>query len=266
MKLTMLGTGNAGVTDCYNTCFILSEEDRLLMVDGGGGNAILKQIKNAGFDWKNIHDIIVTHDHIDHLLGILWMMRMICQGASRGEYNGEARIYAHDQVINAIRTLAALLLGEKQTRVIGEKLHLIEVKDKETVEIIGCPVTFFDIGSTKTKQFGFMMEYEKGNRLVCCGDEPFYESETEYAAGCKWLLHEAFCLYTERERFQPYKKHHSTVKDACESAEKLGVENLVLYHTEDNEIADRKKRYYEEGIQYYHGNLFIPDDLESLEL
>jgi len=24
------------------------------MVDGGGGNTILKQLKAAGFDWKNI--------------------------------------------------------------------------------------------------------------------------------------------------------------------------------------------------------------------
>ena len=25
MKITMLGTGNAVVTECYNTCFVLSE-------------------------------------------------------------------------------------------------------------------------------------------------------------------------------------------------------------------------------------------------
>lgn len=26
MKLTILGTGNAAVTECYNTCFVLSEK------------------------------------------------------------------------------------------------------------------------------------------------------------------------------------------------------------------------------------------------
>lgn len=40
MKLTMLGTGNAVVTECYNTCFVLedeerTQEDRYLLVDGG---------------------------------------------------------------------------------------------------------------------------------------------------------------------------------------------------------------------------------------
>ena len=36
MKLTILGTGNALVTKCYNTCFVLSDNNRHLLVDGGG--------------------------------------------------------------------------------------------------------------------------------------------------------------------------------------------------------------------------------------
>ncbi|MCR5605691.1 MAG: hypothetical protein K6F69_02590 [Treponema sp.] len=47
------------------------------------------------------------------------------------------------------------------------------------------------------------------------------------------LLHEAFCLYSESEIFDPYEKHHSNVKDACEKAETLGIKNLLLYHTEE---------------------------------
>ena len=37
MKLTMLGTGNAVVTNCYNTCFVLSDDGKYFLVDGGGG-------------------------------------------------------------------------------------------------------------------------------------------------------------------------------------------------------------------------------------
>ena len=48
MKLTMLGTGNALVTVCYNTCFILDDNGQYFMVDGGGENAVLTQIKHAG--------------------------------------------------------------------------------------------------------------------------------------------------------------------------------------------------------------------------
>ena len=48
MKLTMLGTGNALVTECYNTCFVLSDEYGHFLVDGGGGNTVLSQLKKAG--------------------------------------------------------------------------------------------------------------------------------------------------------------------------------------------------------------------------
>ena len=48
MKITMLGTGNALVTECYNTCFVLEDEGKYFMIDGGGGNEVLKQLKRAG--------------------------------------------------------------------------------------------------------------------------------------------------------------------------------------------------------------------------
>ena len=86
MKLTILGTGNATVTECYNTCFVISDNDRHFMVDGGGGNTILHQLKAAGLNWMDMRDIFVTHKHIDHLLGIIWMMRMILQNMNRGKY------------------------------------------------------------------------------------------------------------------------------------------------------------------------------------
>ena len=42
-ELIMLGTGNATVTKCYNTCFILKTKETVLLVDAGGGNGILNQ-------------------------------------------------------------------------------------------------------------------------------------------------------------------------------------------------------------------------------
>ena len=286
MKITMLGTGNAMVTECYNTCFVIScreshkqsheksyekvhEEshgERHFLVDGGGGNAIFRQLKSAGYDWMDMKEIFVTHKHIDHILGIIWLVRAVCQSMGQGNYEGEVNIYAHDEVIGLIKDLTDQLLWEKQTRSIGKRIHLITVQDKETREINGSKVTFFDIQSSKDKQFGFSMELSGKERLTCCGDEPYNECEKEYVQGSKWLLHEAFCLSSQADIFKPYEKHHSTVKDVCELAEGLGVQNLILYHTEDKNIQNRKEMYYEEGSRYFHGALYIPEDLESIPL
>ena len=266
MKLTMLGTGNALVTECYNTCFMLDDNGQLFLTDGGGGNNILHQIKYAGYDWMDVHHIFVTHKHIDHILGIVWMVRMICQFMKSGVYEGDAYIYSHGEILDLLRDIAGKLLQKKQTDYIDKRLHLVEVHDGETLEIIGHKVTFFDIQSTKAKQFGYRMDLGDGKTLTCCGDEPLAPAREKYAIDSEWMLHEAFCLHSQADIFNPYEKHHSTVKDACELAERLGVKNLLLYHTEDRNLEYRKELYGEEGREYYHGALWIPDDLEVIEI
>ena len=110
------------------------------------------------------------------------------------------------------------------------------------------------------------MKFSDDKKLTCCGDEPCNEKIENYAKKSDWLLHEAFCLYSQAEIFSPYEKHHSTVKDACELAEKLEVKNLLLYHTEDFNLKNRKELYINEGRKYFSGNIFVPYDLESINL
>ena len=177
MKLTMLGTGNALVTECYNTCFVLSDGNDHFMVDGGGGMTVLHQLKYAGLDWRQMRTIFVTHKHIDHLLGIIWMMRMICQHMREGTYEGEATIYAHDEVVALLRDLAGKLLQKKELPFLDSRLHLIAVADGEEKTILGRKTTFFDIGSTKAKQYGFCMELGSGEKLY---EDFFREMQAEY--------------------------------------------------------------------------------------
>ena len=86
-------------------------------------------------------------------------------------------------------------------------------------------------------------------------------------ASISWcVLHEAFCLYNQADIFHPYEKYHSTVKDACQFAEKLKVKNVVLYHSEDQNIENRKELYTKEGKAYFSGKIYVPNDLETIEL
>lgn len=124
-------------------------------------------------------------------------------------------------------------------------------------------MTFFDIHSTKARQFGFSLTLNNGKKLTFLGDEPYNPVCEKYVRDCDWLLHEAFCLYVERDLWKPYEKHHSTVKDACELAQAMQIPNLVLWHTEDSNVAGRERLYKSEGKKYYGGNIFVPDD-ESL--
>lgn len=88
----------------------------------------------------------------------------------------------------------------------------------------------------------------------------------DFVENSDWLLSEAFCLYRDRNLFKPYEKHHSTVKEACELASQLNAKNLVLWHTEDQNITQRKVLYTAEGQLYYKGNLYVPNDLDEIKL
>lgn len=266
MRLTMLGTGHAVVTECYNTCYVLEGDGDPLLVDGGGGSMLLHQLKHAGIAWPKLHHIFVTHRHLDHIMGIFWMMRLMCSAMRRGRFEGDAFIYSHDEVINILRDTGARLLQPEEAEMIDEHLHLVEVHDGETLEVAGRTMDFFDIGSTKAKQFGYRMHLSDGRTLVCCGDEPCSATGEQYAQGADWMLHEAFCLASQADKYKPYEKHHSTVADACALAERLSVRNLLLYHTEEDNLTKREELYRAEGAPLFSGNLFIPNDLDVIEI
>ena len=125
---------------------------------------------------------------------------------------------------------------------------------------------FFDIFSTKLRQFGFTALLPSGKKLTCLGDEPFNPRCRAYAENSDLLMSEAFCLYADRERVKPYEKHHSTALDAGRVAAQLGAKALLLYHTEDETLSTRAARYGEEAASAFPGTVLVPDDLSVYTL
>ncbi len=265
-ELIMLGTGNAAVTHCYNTCFAMSHGGHVLLVDAGGGNGILVQLEKSGISIGQIHEMFVTHAHTDHVLGVIWIIRTIAQRMQQGVYQGTFKVYTHDKVIQVVDWICRMTLPKKIVAFLGNGIELCEVKDGECFDAADFKLQCFDINSTKEKQFGFLAVLPDGKKLVCLGDEPYNEQNRCYVEGADWLLSEAFCLYADRDRFKPYEKHHSTALDAGRLASTLNVSNLLLYHTEDKTLETRKERYTEEARSQFDGRVWVPDDLEKIKL
>ena len=265
-RLVVLGTGNATVTHCYNTCFAVKTGEGVILCDAGGGNGILRQLELASIGLGDVHHLILTHAHSDHVLGAVWLIRLVAARINQGRYEGDLTIYCHPDVADGLTQMAQFTLQKKMTAHIGGRIRFLPVSDGCRYSILGRQVIFFDIQSTKMQQFGFTLALAGGGRLCCLGDEPYNPACEAYVKGADWLLSEAFCLYGDRERFRPYEKHHSTVKEACELAEALHVPHAVLWHTEDTDVKTRKARYTAEGRRYYAGDLHVPDDLDEIDL
>ena len=268
-QITMLGTGNATVSQIYNTCFVLQTSSTLMLVDAGGGNGILSQLKKVNVQISDIHHLFVTHAHTDHVLGVIWVIRMVAQ--CKG-YEGLLHVYGNDKVMKVIKTIIDMILAKKQLAKVAERVVFHQLEDRECFEVGDMKLECFDIQSTKEKQFGFRAELPSSDEsdkplvLACLGDEPYNEQNRRYIEGADWMMCEAFCLYADRDTFKPYEKCHSTALDAGKLAEELGVKNLILYHTEEKTLANRKENYTREAAKNFKGRIFVPDDLEVIEL
>ena len=265
-KITMLGTGNALVTKCYNTCFVLDSGDTRLLVDAGGGNGILVQMEKAGISVGDIHHLFITHAHSDHLLGCIWIVRIFIQRSMAGLFHGHLNIWSHEKVLRVLEFNLREMLTKKQVAQLGNLVVFHELHDRDEFDCGSLHLQCFDILSTKEKQYGFTTTLSDGQRLVCLGDEPYNEANRPYVVNADWMMCEAFCKYADRDIFHPYEKNHSTAKDAAMLAEQLGVNNLILYHREDKSIDTQKTDYTAEAEEHFHGRVFVPYDLDVISL
>ncbi|WP_297520836.1 MBL fold metallo-hydrolase [uncultured Clostridium sp.] len=265
-KLTILGTGSAMVTKCYNTCFTISDNTEHFLVDAGGGNTILVNLEKANINIDKIKHMFISHTHGDHILGAPWVIRAVATKIAKKSYDGIFTVYGEKSVLDAIKTICNFVLKKKFLDMFGKEIIFKEVSGGQTLNILGRDTTFFDIKSTKLLQYGFKTTLLNGKSLVFIGDEPYREEEKDYALNTDYLLHEAFCLYSEKDKYKPYEKHHATAKDACANATLVNAKNVIIYHTEDDNLDKRKDLYTNEGKTEFTGNIIVPDDLEIIEL
>lgn len=275
MKATFLGTGCAMVLNRYNTCFLLEKDDaesgtdcancKKLLVDAGGGNEILVRLDKLGISIRDIGAMYVTHSHTDHILGTPWVIRAVATEILENGYDRTFTVCSFKETLSHVRQMCEMTLGNKMIKLFGEKIIFKEISDGEKINLVGFDLECFDICSNKMKQFGFILPLGDGKKLCFAGEEPLKPECEHLAKNADWLFSESYCLFSDAEKYQPYKRSHVTSLDAGKMAERLGVKNLVIYHTVDYG-ADRKEKMTSEAKTVFSGNVYVPDDMETVTL
>ena len=229
-KLIFLGTGNGITLDLYNTCFVIQKNNQNFLIDTGGSVEILRRLKNVNIELNDIKNIFISHNHTDHILGLIWMFKKMGVNAIAGKIQEKINIYCNDVV----------------------DFHVLN--DGENLTINGINYKFFDINAKGTKQFGFECIINN-KRIEFLGDETINPKLYEKVRNADFVMHEAFCLDSEAHIFHPYEKNHSTVKTASEIMNELNVKNLILYHTEETHGEKRKELYLKEAEKYFKRSL-----------
>ena len=264
-RIIMLGTG-AGITqNLYNTCFLLDNGEENLLVDTGGGIDIVKNLKQVGYELKDIHNIFISHCHTDHILGLIWVLKILSVKWMRKQYSGNVNIYGNQEVSNAIKVLIELMIPKGLIRIIEEHINIVELSQSENIAVAGYNINFFDLQSKGNQIHGFDTILKNGKRLLFLGDEPCKETFFDRLHNADYVMHEVYCMDSEEKKFCAYELKKSTIKTVCEVMKPLNVKNLILFHTEDTH-RDKTQLYSEEAKKYFDNNVIIPNDGDIIEL
>lgn len=264
-KIIMLGVGNGGPLELYNTCFVIQNEMGIFLVDTGGSIEIIKRLNKSNIDYKEIKNIFISHSHTDHILGIFWLFKKISRDVMHGNITEKINLYCNDVVYEAIKGVAKYILPDKLMKAIYSIVDFHVLNDSDQYNINGVNYTFFDIQAKGTKQYGFECILND-KRFAFLGDETLNPNLYDRFRDYDYVMHEAFCLDSEEHIFHAYEKNHSTTKSVSEVMNKLNVKNLILYHTEESHKDKRKELYTKEAQEFFNGRVIVPDDLEIIEI
>ncbi len=264
MKIKFLGVGCGDTLESYHTCFVIENDGKYFLVDTGGGIQVRKQLRSLNIDLREIKDIFITHSHTDHILGLIWLFKILGIMKMHNEIEGKINLYCNDEVYVAIKEVSKYVLPEKLVEIIDDLINYVILRDGDKINIGGISYTFFDILAKDKKQYGFHFEYNN-KKIVFLGDETIKPELYALVRDADFVMHEAFCLDSETDIFHPYEKNHSTALSAAKIMQELNVKNLLLYHTEDNLGEKRKEAYIREAKSIFEGNVLVPDDLEVID-
>ena len=264
-RLIMLGTGSAFPKHSYNSCFIIQSNDFTLLSDAGGGNGIFERLERVGITPSDLTHFIISHAHTDHILGAVWIVRARINLAKSGKELPRLQIYANQATASALIEICRLTFLDSYFSMIEDIANIHVINPPSHIAVGNASIDFFDVMSENVDQLGFRLTFTAGRSVVSLGDEALTPQNREAAQNADYLICGAFCRYADRDIFNPYEKHHLTVKDVAETAQTCGIKHLILYHSEDS-TTGKQRKYANEASAYFSGEVTIPADLDIIDI
>jgi ribonuclease Z len=137
------------------TAQVVKHDEFRFLIDCGEGTQ--RQILKSGIGFKRLSRILITHGHLDHILGLAGLLSTF----SRWETMDELEIFAGSWALERIRDLVfgVVLRGARPPM----KIHLIEVQPGVLFENDDFSVSAFPVHHRGPDCFGYLFE-EKSRR------------------------------------------------------------------------------------------------------
>jgi ribonuclease Z len=248
-RVIILGSSNAIPTkNNENTHMVIVGDERMVLVDTVG-NSILR-LEQAGLDFNNLTDLIVTHFHPDHVSGLpLLLMDMWLMGR-RSSLN----VYGLHYTLDRVEDLMGSYSWAEWPNFFPVAFHRLPASEMTTV--LDCPD--FKVYASSVRHLiptiGLRIEFNHTKKVMAysCDTEPC-EEVVRLAAGADVLIHEAAGAT----------RGHSSAAQAGEIAALAEVGRLYLIHYATGKFADGD--LVEEARARFQGEVALAKDFMTLD-
>lgn len=248
-KLIILGSSNAlSSVESENTHMVLVGEEHVVMVDCV--NSPIHRLGQAGVDFMNVTDLVLTHFHPDHVSGVpLLLMDMWLRGRKK-----LINIYGLHYTLDRMEKLMEMYSWDKWPNFFPVSFHRIPSSEK--MELMNCAE--FRITSSPVRHLiptiGLRFDFKTSQKALVysCDTEPCVEV-VRLAEGADVLIHEATGDSTG----------HSSAGQAGQIAAKAEVEKLYLIHYPTGEYANHD--LVAKAKKYFQGEVELATDFMTLD-
>ena len=269
-RVRLLGTGGAANEGREQACLLVERADGAggpILLDTGNGLGAVRQLIRIGRDPREVRDIFVSHQHVDHLGGLdpLLLWSALRSRRDGGGPPAETRVYAEPRILAAIHLLHEATAAAPIVEMFDGRLRWVALEDGTPAELPGGArlIPFLvDHEPPDGGALGCVLELGPGEaRLAYSGDTRPCERLVRAAAGVAVLFHEAGGPDARAELI--HRAVHSTAGDAGRAARAAGAGRLVLIHLPDDALAEP---LLVEARAAFGGPVELAGDLDLLAL
>ena len=218
-KIIFLGTASSIPTEKRdNTSFLITHSKKTFLIDCPG--AIIQKLLRAGFDFKTLQDVIITHHHPDHIYGIISLVH------SQFILNDRINIYSNTYTIKLIKKLMSLFnLNRKHF----PKIKYIDVFKKNH---------FYSSNSLRLKairnshckdSFGVLFKTNK-KRVFYSSDTSFYPKMLTGLKDIDYLIHDCTASSSYFKKYPALYKMHTNAKQLVQALRNNPKTKLIPVH------------------------------------
>ena len=267
MRITFLGTGAGNSSRRAHTCIAVECPDGTnLLLDASSGNSALRHAAAAGIDIRRFDDVLLSHDHPDHMSGVDFIQ---FDRAIFSEDMAPLRVHASYEALEGLKRHSITtrlnirdISGDFGRNYEGRKLLQWMPTDHGRMIELGPRTTAWHFQADHiTGASGWRVECD-GKSVVFSGDTRYSPDLVKAAQGVDLLIHEAFCV---EDTALARAAGHCTGGEAGRAAAETSATSLAITHLTDTYHADPQP-LGTEAAEYYTGPISLAYDLQQITL